>query len=182
MLNLKYHLTEEEYFDYNYYTAWAAPDKKNYRLWYYLRVFILYAAVAGLYIFSRRSEQIFIDLIIFGVIATVYFLMVPYLIKRSILRRVRNILSKPENQHVLEEAEVVLTDTGIIDKDNASESKYTWEAIVKKAETPACYYLYTNSYHAIVIPRRIIATPQEKQELERLFNQYLPLSSEFPTK
>ena len=95
MLNLKYHLTEEEYFDYNYYTAWAAPDKKNYRLWYYLRVFILYGAVASLYIFSRRTEQIFIDLIIFGVIATVYFLMVPYLIKRSILRRVRNILSKP---------------------------------------------------------------------------------------
>jgi len=28
----------------------------------------------------------------------------------------------------------------------------------------------------------VIATAQEKQELERLFNQYLPLSSEFPTK
>ncbi|OQP68537.1 YcxB family protein [Niastella populi] len=182
MLSLKYHLTEEEYFDYNYYTAWAAPEKRNYRLWYYLRVFILYAGVAGLYIFSRRSEQIFIDLIIFSVIALVYFLMVPWLIKRSILRRVRSILSKPENQHVLDEAEVMLSDSGIVDKDTATESKYSWEAIVKKAETPACYYLYTSSYHAIVIPRRVIATPTEKQELERLFNQYLPLSSEFPTK
>jgi hypothetical protein len=182
MLNLKYHLTEEEYFDYNYYTAWAAPEKRNYRLWYYLRVFILYAAVAGLYIFSRRSEQIFIDLIIFSVIALVYFLMVPFLIKRSILRRVRGILSKPENQHVLDEAEVNLSDAGIVDKDTATESRYSWEAIVKKAETPACFYLYTSSYHAIVIPRRVIVTPTEKQELERLFNQYLPLSSEFPTK
>lgn len=182
MLNLKYHLTEEEYFDYNYFTSWAAPEKKNYRLWYYLRVFILYGAVAGLYIFSRRSEQIFIDLIIFGVIALIYFLMVPYLIKRSILRRVRNILAKPENHHVLEEAEVMLSDAGIVDKDTATESKYTWEAIVKKAETPACYYLYTSTYHAIVIPRRVIVSTQDKQELERLFNAYLPLSSEFPTK
>ena len=182
MLTLKYHLTEEEYFDYNYYTAWSAPEKKNYRTRYYLRVFLLYAAIAGLYIFSRRSEQIFIDFIIFGVIAIVYFLMVPWLIKRSILRRVRTILSQPENQHILEEAEVVLMDTGIVDKDNASESKYSWEAIVKKAETSSSYYLYTNSYHAIVIPKRVLESPPEKQELERLFNQFLPLSSEFPTK
>jgi hypothetical protein len=182
MLTLKYHLTEEEYFDYNYYTAWAAPDKKGYRIRYYLRVFLLYAAIAGLYIFSKHSEQIFIDFIIFGIIATIYFLLVPYLIKRSIQRRVKHILSQPENQHILQEAEVVLMDTGIIDKDSESESKYTWEAIVKKAETPTCYYLYTNSYHAIVIPRRVVASAHDKQELERLFNQYLPLSSEFPTK
>lgn len=182
MLHLKYHLTEEEYFDYNYYTAWSAPEKKNYRIRYYARVFLLYAAVAGLYIFSRRNDQIFIDFIIFSVIATVYFVMVPWLIKRSIQRKVQNILSQPENHHVLEEAEVVLTDTGIVDKDNASESKYTWEAIVKKAETDSSYYLYTNSYHAIVIPKRVIAKGPEKQELERLFNQFLPLSSEFPTK
>jgi hypothetical protein len=147
-----------------------------------MRVFALYTAIAGLYIFSKHTDQIFIDFIIFGVIATVYFLLVPYLIKRSIQRRVKTILSQTENQHILEEAEVVLMDTGIVDKDNASESKYGWEAIVKKAETPTSYYLYTNSYHAIVIPKRVLVSTNDKQELERLFNQYLPLSSEFPTK
>jgi hypothetical protein len=182
MLTLKYHLTEEEYFDYNYYTAWSAPDKKGYRTKYYMRVFILYAAIAALYIFSKHTEQIFIDFIIFGVIATAYFLLVPSLIKRSIRRRVKYILTQPENKHILEEAEVVLMDTGILDKDDASESKYGWEAIVKKAETESSYYLYTNSYHAIVIPKRVIVSQHERQELERLFNQYLPLSSEFPTK
>lgn len=182
MLTLRYHLTEEEYFDYNFYTAWGAPDKKAYRIRYYLRVFALYAAIAGLYIFSKHTEQIFIDFIIFGIIATVYFLLVPYLIKRSIQRRVRTILTQPENQHILEEAEVVLMDTGIVDKDNASESKYSWEAVVKKAETPTSYYLYTNSYHAIVIPKRVLISTNDRKELERLFNQYLPLSSEFPTK
>lgn len=182
MLTLKYHLTEEEYFDYNYYTAWAAPDKRGYRTRYYLRVFFLYAAIAALYIFANHSHQILVDFIIFGVIAAVYFLLVPWLIKRSIRRRVRDILNQPENEHVLEEAEVILMDTGIVDKDKASESKYAWEAIVRKSETADSYYLYTNSYHAIVIPKRVLATPGERQELERLFNQYLPLSSEFPTK
>ena len=182
MLTLKYHLTEEEYFDYNYFTAWSAPDKKGYRTRYYLRVFLLYAAIACLYIFANHSGQILIDFIIFGVIAAAYFLLVPSLIKRSIRRRVKDILAQPENEHVLGEAEVVLMDTGIIDKDKASESKYAWEAIVRKEETNDCYYLYTSSYHAIVIPKRVISNPHDRQELERLFNRYLPLSSEFPTK
>ncbi len=179
MLVLKYHLTEEEYFDYNYYTTWASPEKKGYRIRYYLRVFLLYAAVAILFIIGSRSRQMGVDFIIFAVIAIVYFLLVPWLIKRSIGRRVKDILRQPENQHVLSEAEVILTDTGIIDKDEASESKYNWDAIVRKAETPFCYYLYTNSHHAIVIPRRAVRNAEEKKELERLLNQHLSLTSEF---
>lgn len=180
MLVLRYHLTEEEFFDYNFYTAWASPDKKGYRLRYYLRVFLLYGIIAAAYVFLIHSNQLVIDAVIFGIIAIVYFLLVPSLIKRSIRRQVNNMLLKPENQHVLEAAEVVLSDTGIIDKDSTSENRYNWEAIVRKAETNAAWYLYTNSHHAILIPKRIVTLPADKAELERLFNTYLPLNSEFP--
>jgi RNase P protein component len=179
MLVLKYHLTEEEYFDYNYYTAWSAPERKGYRIRYYLRVFLLYSAVAVLFIISRQSRQLLIDFTIFGLIAITYFLLVPWLIKNSIRRRVKDILRQPENQHVLGAAEVILMDTGLIDKDEGSESKYSWEAIVRKAETPFCYYLYTNSHHAIVIPKRAARNAAEKKELEQLLNQHLSLTSEF---
>lgn len=182
MLVLKYHLTEEEYFDYNYYTAWASPEKKGYRVRYYLRVFILYTVVAGLFVFSRQSQQWLWDLIIFGVIALAYFMLVPWLIRKSIDRRVRDTLRLPENQHILGAAEVTLMDTGIIDKDEASESKYSWDAIVRKGETPLCYYLYTNSWHAIVIPRRAVQNPADRKELERIFDTYLSLSSELSTE
>lgn len=180
MLILKYHLTKEEYFDYNYFTAWASPDKKSYRLRYYGRVLVLYAAIAGLYIFVNQQHELLVDLSVFVLIAGVYFMLVPTLIKRSVRNRVNSMLREPENEHVLDEAEVILSDTGIVDKDKSSESKYSWEAIVKKVETPGSYYLYTNSYHAILIPKRAILHPQDKQELERLFNEYLPLSSLIP--
>lgn len=179
MLILKYHLTEAEFFDYNYYTAWSSPDKKGYRIRYYLRVILLYAAVAVLFIISNHSQQMGIDFTIFGVIALTYFLLVPWLIKRSIQKRVKDILNHPENGHVLGANEVILTDTGIVDKDDSSESRYNWEAIVRKAETPSCYYLYTNSQHAIVIPKRALADATDKKEMERLLNTHLPLSSEF---
>jgi len=179
MLSFKFNLTEEEYFEYNYYTTWAASHKKAYRIRYYVRVFALYIIIAGLYIFTNHSHRIEIDLIIFSIIGIVYFLLVPMLIKKSIRQRTKQIIAEPENQHVLNESEIILTESGILDQDNISQSRYDWDAIVKKSETLKCYYLYTNSYHAIVIPKRVIKNNNEKIELEALFNRFLSLSSEF---
>ena len=128
---------------------------------------------------SALQFHIEIDLVIFGVIGIIYFLLVPVLIKTSIRRRTKQIIAEPENQHVLDESEIILTETGILDQDKVSQSRYDWDAIVKKSETTSSYYLYTNSYHAIVIPKRVIRTQHERDELQSLFNRFLPLSSEF---
>ena len=178
MLVLKYHLTEEEYLYYNYFTACTSPDKKNYRLKYYLQVMILYVAVAGLYILANRSHTLLLDSSVFVTIGTIYFIMVPFLVKRSIRMRVKKILAKPENQHVLNESEVTISETGIQDRDTVSENRYGWEAIVRKAETNLCYYLYTSSYHAIVIPKRVVK-PNDQQLLHDFFDTHLSLSSDF---
>lgn len=179
MLHLKYHLLEEEYFEYNHYTAWAAPDRKQYRIFYYLKVLLLYGGVVALYIFSNPAHHRIVDFSVFGIIAFAYFLLIPFLIKRSIRRRAKQLLEQSENKHILDECEVILTDTGITDKDKATESKYTWDAIVKTGETINSYYLYTNSYHAIVIPKRMVKYTSDKKELKRLLTAHLPLSTDF---
>lgn len=179
MVTLHFNLTEQEFFDFNYYTTWAAPQRRRYRLYYYAKVFVLYFLVAAVYIFTNHSHRVTVDFIIFSLIGLVYFLLIPVLIKRSIRRRVNHILSARENEHILQDAEVRLDESGILDKDKVSESRYDWEAIVRKAETETCFYLYTNSYHAIVIPKRALSGPTELAELKRLFDTCLPLSSEF---
>ena len=178
MLHLRYHLREEEYFEYNYYTAWAAPDRKKYRISYYLRVLLLYGGVAVLYIFTKPEHRQVIDISVFGTIAIVYFLLIPFLIKRSVRRKAKQLLELPENRHILGMCEVILMDTGIVDKDQATETRYSWDAIVKKGETLNCYYLYTNSYHAIVIPKRTVKEAVDRSELQRLLDTHLPLSTE----
>lgn len=178
MVIFQFRLTQEEYFQYNYFTAWSDPGKKSYRLKYFLRVFLLYGVVAALYILTSKSHNLWVDTSVFVFTGAVYLLLVPLFIRWSVKRRVRDILSRKENMHVLDEAEIQLTDTGILDKDTVSESRYEWDAIVRKAETEDSFYLYTNSYHAIVIPKRVIRNAAEKEETERLFNAHLPLSSE----
>ena len=179
MLHLQFHLTEAEYFDYNYYTAWAAPDRKKYRVGYYLKVLVLYGAVAGLYIFANKNHQGLFDILVFACIALFYVSLIPFLVKRSVKRRARQIIAQPENKHILNDCEVILMDTGIVDKDKETESKYNWDAIVKTGETPNSYFLYTNSYHAIVIPKRTLKNPGDKKELLRLMNEHLPLYTDF---
>jgi hypothetical protein len=174
MVSLKFRLTEDEYLEYNYYTAWSAPTRKRYRIYYFLRVIILYGAVAMLYIIATRQHYIWIDITVFLITGLVYLIMIPSFVKGSVRRKVKHILSKKENQHVLDDAEIILSDTGIIDRDTHTESRYDWDAVVRLAETPESYYLYTNSYHAIVIPKRAVSKEQEK-ELTKLLSENLPL-------
>src|SRR5687768_15346136 len=101
MVALKFNLTEEEFFEFNYYTTWLSPDRKGYRIRYFLKIFLLYAGVAAIYIFTNHSNQLLIDFIIFGIIGLVYFLLIPYLVRKSIRRRARDVLAQPENKHVL---------------------------------------------------------------------------------
>lgn len=179
MLSFKFSLTEAEYYEYNYYTTWAAPHKKAYRVRYYARVFALYSVIAALYIFSNHSHVIQIDLAVFAIIGVIYFLCVPYLISMSIKRKTKQIVAEPGNQHVLEESEIQITDSGIVDQDKVSQTKYGWDAIVKKSETANSYYLYTNSYHAIVIPKRVIKSKEDLDQLHHFFSRHLSLTSEF---
>lgn len=179
MLTLQFNLTREEFLEYNYFTSWSSPDRKTYRLRYFLRVMGLYAFIAGTYIwFNRFSHDVVTDLLVFGSIGLIYAFLVPVLIKRSVVSRVNAMLKEPENQHILDTSTIILTDQGITDKDKASESRYNWEAIVKKVETKDCFYLYTSSYHAILIPKRILISGTDSAELKRLLDQHLPLSSE----
>lgn len=175
MISFKFRLTEEEYFRFNYFTAWADPRRKRYRIFYFLRVMLLYGAVAFLYILVTKSFLIWLDISVFVVTGLIYLALIPFFIRRSVKRKVDQILAKKENQHVLDESEIILDETGITDKDTLSESRYDWDAIVHYAETPDAHYLYTNSYHAIVIPKRVIANAEEKAETERLLKSFLPL-------
>jgi len=179
MISFRFRLTKEEYYEYNYYTAWSAPSRKKYRIIYFLRVLLLYGAVALLYILTTHSYIIWVDVSVFVITGIIYLLFVPFFIRRSVQRRVADILSKKENQHVLDEAEIVLSDSGILDKDAVSQSRYDWDAIVHFAETSDSYYLYTNSYHAIVIPKRAIQDEAGLKEAERLFDGHLPLQAQF---
>lgn len=175
MISFRFRLSEDEYYRFNYFTAWADPRRKRYRMLYLLKVIILYAAVAFLYIYATKPRLYGIDISVFFITGLVYLLLIPFFIKKSVRRRVSDILSKKENDHILEESEIVLDASGIIDRDILAESRYSWDAIVHCANTSDAVYLYTNSHHAIVIPKRVVKDAAVENELQLLLKANLPL-------
>lgn len=175
MISLKFRLTEDEYYRFNYYTAWADPRKKRYRINYFLKVIFLYGLVAFQYIYAMHSPLYWIDISVFLLTGLAYLLLIPFFVKRSVKRKVADILSKKENHHILDESEVILSPNGIIDRDSLSESRYNWDAIVHYAQTEDALYLYTNSHHAIVIPLRVLQESARLKETEDLVRGHLPL-------
>ena len=46
---LEYSLTEDDFFHFNFYAGWASPEKKSYRIWYYIK-YVAYAFIGAFFI------------------------------------------------------------------------------------------------------------------------------------
>lgn len=72
---------------------------------------------------------------------------------------------------------MIIDDSGISDKDENSDTKYAWNAIVKKLETREYIYLYLSSIQGIIIPKRILDQKQS-DALQLLLSKNLTLGAE----
>ena len=132
---LEYSLTKEDLFNFQYYSGWANPDKKNYRIRYYLKT-ILAALIGALAIYFIRHhyDSLFLVLaILLGILvgtASAYFAI--HVTYKNKLRRNAN---NPDNAGLFAKAELLINDQGITASDNRAESKINWNAIMKKVES-----------------------------------------------
>lgn len=179
MINIEFTLTEEEYFNYNYYTNWLIPEKKAFRLRYYLVipiiVFVLY-----LLLFYSFDNKITIDsLLISLVIAILLAILLPYRIKSATRSRVKNAIKKSEEETILSPTQLSIDEKGISGQNKVAEVKYKWDAFTKKVIAYDCYYLFTNLIHAVVIPVRAFQSKDEKNNFDSILDQNLPLKTKF---
>ena len=116
----------------------------------------------------RRSTLFWIDIAVFLIHRHRLPILIPFFIKV--------IGKKKSERHLFQKKKTTMFSTkqksffptpGSPTRTPISESRYNWDAIVQFAETPDSYYLYTNSYHAIVIPKRVVADDDEIKEAER---------------
>ena len=70
------------------------------------------------------------------------------------------------------------SETGVFIKDDVKESKLNWRAFIKKMENDKYYYLYLNANSAYIIPKKVLKSSVQKEELESLFAKYLSFNAE----
>ena len=179
MLVLKYALGPGDHYAFNYFRLWSDPALKKQRLAYYLRVAI-YSAVGFAIFHAATSKPVnFSIILVYVVFVIIAIFMVPGLVKMNIRKQVNRLLKSPVNNNLLRSSEVMVSDAGIVLKDDASESKYEWKAIIKKQETKDCYYLHINSMLVITIPKRVFTSDLEKKEFDLYLSRNISLEVEF---
>ncbi len=179
MLTLDYTLTEKEFLDYNYYTSWQGPEKKKHRLKYYVTGLFAYAALTSVLFYEDVYINIQTTKIVMIVISLIIlFLLIRYRMRSVFDKQAKKMIEESGPKKVLAKTILTLNENGIIGKTDVAEVKYSWNAFQKKVFTNNCYYLYTNTRQALVIPQSAFQTPEEKKDFDKILLAHFPLHAE----
>ncbi len=179
MLQVEFTLTEEEYLNYIYYTNWLMPEKKLFRIRYYLLFPVITFIVVLFVLFLFDNTITTSSLLLSAAIAVIMAFLVPFRIKTAFKEKIKKILKSPENEKILSQTQITIDEKGISGRNKVVEMKYKWDAFSKKIISNDCYYLYTTSAHAVVIPARALRNKEEKEKFEEYLLRYLPLDTVF---
>jgi len=174
MITLNYTIAEQEYKDFYYFSGWLAPDKKAYRIKYFLSAFVTYLGVVVLlFIFNKNSRIDSITVIITLLVSVTLYFYINFSMKRHFYNYGKKIYNESGGDVI----EMTIGETGVFGKNNDGEGQYKWSAFSKKLEANGCIYLYLNSSQALIFPNRIFKSSIEKDTFEKMLAQYLPLQA-----
>ncbi len=106
------------------------------------------------------------------------FFIYPYLDQKSITGRLKKMLSEGNNQAILGHQAMSLSPEGIFSKSQTGESKLNWASIDKVVQSEKYIFLYISSTNAIVIPTRVFATENQRQEFMSYVTVHVEQKSE----
>ena len=176
MISLNYTITEQEYKDFYYFIGWLSPERRSYRLKYY---FTSYAWYFGLMILLFILTDIPLDLkllIVLLAITVLWYFYSNWKLKRHFYKYGQKAYDDSDKEN----SEMTISESGIIAKSKDSDAHYKWSAFTKKYETDTAFYLLMSTNIGLIIPKRVFNSTAQKESVEKIFSQYLPLQADLP--
>ncbi len=179
-------LTAAEFADFNLYSVWSAREKRKLRIRTFLNTLFLTFGFSILGIFisgylSDGNKTISFNNAMFWVIAIATAVVITTIFHLTIGSRTRSkarkLVQKEENNHILLESEVLVNEKGITHSDSKSQSIYSWASIVKYVDVYECYYLYISSVQAIIIPKRVLTSHNERDAFKKMLEQKVSIAA-----
>lgn len=178
MVTVKFAITPEDYMEYYLYMTWDAPDRKKSRLRYYMRQVLVNGGIILILLYTQffRFDSYILYLYV-GILAVITVLQI--LNGRVNARRqAEKITADEDNQSFFQEATFDINEAGIHRKDEISDVQYKWSAFVRKEETNLYYFLFISGVQAIIFPKRVFKTVEERMQFEKLLSQHLSFDAE----
>ncbi len=177
MLTLEYAISREDFISFCMFTTWDAPDNDKKRRRYYLKqigtIVLFTAAFYYTGLFDRSSKFSFI--VIGWIVLTAVISM--YGARSAVMKQAERAADDPDNANIFSHNLLHLSETGLLIKDEFSETKFQWNAFIKKQEDDHYYFLFYNSLQAIIIPKRVFKNADETV-FKELLTRFLSFDAE----
>ena len=177
MVSLQYDITKEDYVSFYTFVFWEEGKKKRKLNFLKQGIFLLIFLVILFYASGRGS----FNTLSITIYALIFFSVVLPLLngKNAIIKNAEKITDDADNATIFTTYKLVATDADLFVKNNFVETKYFWNAIIKKSETATHYFLFENALQAIIIPKRACKNGEESLALSKILSRNLSIDSEF---
>jgi hypothetical protein len=176
MITLNYSITEQEYKDFYYFMGWLSPDRKKYRVKYFVRTFATFLALVILLFYIRDTRFNVAGLIIILLVMGGLYLYSVFRVKSHYHNFGKKVFQESGSTPI----EVTISETGIFAKGHDGETHYKWSAFAKKFEANNCYYLLMSSQLGIIVPKRVFTLKDDREAFEKMLSENLPLRATLP--
>lgn len=132
-----------------------------------LMAFIFYSFVPG-------NKNTTINVTIAFVLACLFVLIYPSLVRYNIKRQVHKFYSEGNNKGFLGEHDIEIVEDGVIARSAYSETKTAWGAVERIETTPEHTFIYISAVTALIIPHDRITEGDYKAFLSELGQRFQP--------
>ncbi|TKC18034.1 YcxB family protein [Robertmurraya kyonggiensis] len=152
-MQIKYSLTEEDYLNFNlFHMKNSKTANKALKVQRYL-IPIVYMVVA--YVFARVLDGSYIlSFSIFGIMGILWIIFYPKYHYNFVLRQVRKMITEGNNEGLLGEHLMTISEEGVHDANPQGETKVSWSGIQDLKEDEHYLYLYNSAVSAYILPKR----------------------------
>jgi hypothetical protein len=179
MITLRYALTPEDFANFSIYVQIDAPGKKK-LIFKSLRPLIIIISIIFIANLAGTIASGTLDFSSFiGLPIILFLFLYPTLsAKPRLKKQALQFAANPENAAVFTMTDHIFSETGIIIKDATKEIKFQWTAFIKKQDNNDYIFLFLHSNNALIIPKRVLRSQVEKEQLEKLLAQYISFDAE----
>ncbi|WP_027409753.1 YcxB family protein [Anoxybacteroides tepidamans] len=159
-MEIRYRLTEEDYINFNLFhvrNSKAAQRTLNMQRFVTPIIFPLLA-----YVFSKIGNLSLLGLLTtFFIMGLLWIVFYPNYFYRVVARNAKRMIRDGNNEGLVGEHHLVMTEEGVVDSTSCGETKVSWSGIKDFKESEGYFYLYNSAVSACIIPKRDVEDVEE---------------------
>lgn len=162
MLTLTFTQKPEDLIAFNYYNAWAKPEKATQRNKSKFQVMaIALLALVGLMIFTKKWDWLLASMI--SGAALIYVLTMDFFVKMRVQRHIEAVMKKAPEGTVTGPRTWKVDDEGIKVELSGGDQSFLWSDVSRIENSTQHWMLYLGGKEALVLPKRALETPEAKE-------------------